>query len=302
MLFIITSKNDIFIDNLESKLKYDYTRINLDDFFNFNNEFYRKFKINSNDKNIVFFRKLYLPTKENYLKDLNIDFQSHCLKEFITSVIYELIAESSCINKILNPFELSKIKILKDATKLGFVVPITTITNSKKELEKFCIKNKITTLICKPSNEVFSTINNNVLYKQYTTEFDLSEIKIEKFGYSFFQEKIESVYEVKVVYYLKELFAVAFFQTKDKNVDVRKNIGNIKTCLINLPNKIKQSITKLIKIYNLDICTLDFIVNTRGEYVFLELNPSGEFENILINLNIDIYERLNMHLKYIYEN
>jgi D-alanine-D-alanine ligase-like ATP-grasp enzyme len=63
-----------------------------------------------------------------------------------------------------------------------------------------------------------------------------------------------------------------------------------------LPKKIEKKLKKIIKIKQLDSCSIDLIVTPENEFVFLEINPQGQFEWISYYCNYHIEKKIANHI------
>jgi len=177
------------------------------------------------------------------------------------------------------------------AIKYGFKTPASIITSSKKRLIEF--KSKYKDLVVKPISNVFMrTVGTDhlrgeikVFNQQYTDELP------NDFFPMLFQEKIDRDFEVRVFCFNNGLYAMAVIPNRTQNdiVDVREiNQKSIRQVPIGIPSEIKNKIIKILNALQLDTASFDFIVDTKGDFYFLELNPYGMLNNMDIDCNFPI--------------
>lgn len=156
-----------------------------------------------------------------------------------------------------------------------------------------------------PSNYITKAIHNGIYlwdfdetrrgYFSYTEE--LSEVLKSRdpnlpHVLSFVQEKVEKLYEVRTFFLDGEFHSVAIISQNDPQtaVDCRKYNEEMPNRNIpySLPVSIKSKLAELFHLLELNTGSVDLIRNNKGEYVFLEVNPSGMYGPIKKHANIDV--------------
>jgi ATP-GRASP peptide maturase of grasp-with-spasm system len=203
--------------------------------------------------------------------------------------------ETRC--KHLGNYELStpnKLLFLEQATKVGLSVPATLITSYKEELLNFKAIHK--NIITKPIQDVFSIRHEGYFYTSYTNE--VTDLEIEPTENTFFpalfQQKIDKKYELRVFYLAGNCYTMAIFsQTNDEaKLDFRINPKNIREVPFKLPNEIANKIQTLMQNLNLNTGSIDLIVTTNKEYIFLEINPVGQFGMVSFPCNYHLENKV----------
>ncbi len=181
----------------------------------------------------------------------------------------------------ISSLKIDKFAILKKAKKEGLSIPNSLITNSKKELLKFIEKND--EIITKPLYEIPHFIHDYGVSVFKTGKIDASEIIgfPETFFPSFFQQYVEKDIELRVFYIEKKFFPMAIFSQLDEQTKVDFRNYNSENPNRSVPYKLSKDIeNKLINLMeSLDLNTgsIDLIKGIDGKYVFLEVNPIGQF-------------------------
>lgn len=95
------------------------------------------------------------------------------------------------------------------------------------------------------------------------------------------QENIPKKYELRVFYLKERIFAMAIFSQNDDKTKVDfRNYNWSKPNRFtpySLPRKIEDKIKYFMKSMNLNCGSIDMIVDIEGRYIFLEVNPKGQF-------------------------
>jgi len=185
-----------------------------------------------------------------------------------------------------NDVYTNKLYNLMLAKKAGLSVPKSLITNSKIELFEF-----------------YNSCKQNIIYKSLDTGYmkDLSlnvEINLPTqlvelidfennsnyFFSTYFQENIEKKYEIRAFYLNRNIYATAIFSQNDEMTKQDFRNYNFKkpnrTPIIKLPKHILNSITVFMDSVSLNCGSLDLIFTKDNKFIFLEVNPVGQYEQV----------------------
>lgn len=186
-------------------------------------------------------------------------------------------------NWLGNPFNSSvnKLLSLKTAERAGLDIPETIITNDKNELLNFYYSHS--KIVIKPIRDSMPFYKDGKTYSLYTEILELETIdKTKEFFFPILaQENIEKDYELRIFYLDDEIFSMAIFSQGDikTEVDFRKyNFEKWNRCVpYNLPNQISEQIKTFMSKMEMNTGSIDMIVTKDKRYVFLEINPVGQF-------------------------
>ena len=137
-------------------------------------------------------------------------------------------------------------------------------------------------MIVKPMYEGVYDVQKSSAYISYTslvTEEDLSSIP-DTFPHALFQEKIEKRFELRVIYIAGRCYAVALFtqELEGATIDGRRcQPKDLRIVPYRLPDSIAQKLSHLMRLLDLQFGAIDLVVDSNGAYVFLEVNPVGQF-------------------------
>ncbi|PCI92537.1 MAG: hypothetical protein COB15_17485 [Flavobacteriales bacterium] len=190
--------------------------------------------------------------------------------------------EEKSISSFLNN-RVNKLEMLFKAEKFGIKIPNTIYTDSKKELECFFEDNKKGIITKAIENAGFYNEKEKQTFGEGTKIVEKSDIENspEYFCISKFQEKVEKLFEIRTMYYKQHFFSMAIISQQNsktqvdfRNYDEENPNRNIP---YQLPENIELKIIKLMKSLDLVTGSIDLILTTDNEYVFLEVNPFGQY-------------------------
>ncbi len=196
-------------------------------------------------------------------------------------------ADSLTRNK---PFQLER------ARQNGFKIPKSIISNNSGLVqEKTKDFNKA---VYKPLS-YFIVPPDRILYSSIMSQGEISEksANIEQ-APCIFQEYIDKDFELRITIVGGNIFPIKINSQINKatQFDWRKDQLNIEYELFELPKEIEKKLLKLHKEFKIFYGAYDFIVDLKGEYIFLEVNPAGQWlwmeEKLNLNISKSIAEAL----------
>lgn len=218
-------------------------------------------------------------------------------REFVESefraALWSLYTTIDCfwMNKPLQAvrlFEHNKLLQLKVASSVGLAVPETLISNDPGELIGFAEKlggviavKVICSRIFQESHLSWGIYTNKVLVnflKEHERDLVIAPIMA--------QEYVPKKFELRVTIVGANVFACAIHsQESEKTTDDWRHydFDNVPHESYQLPEEIKEKLLAFMNAADLSFGAIDMVVKPDGEFVFLEINPSGQFswiENI----------------------
>ena len=109
------------------------------------------------------------------------------------------------------------------------------------------------------------------------------------------QSKIDKNFDVRVSVFGENLFAhkIILKNKEFDNVDWRVyNPSNLEYKLIKIPDDIELKILKFMALLKLSYGAFDFIIDNKGNWIFIEINPSGQFAWLEIATGDELIEAL----------
>lgn len=173
---------------------------------------------------------------------------------------------------------------------------------SKSEFVKKLFTEKKIDFITKPiGGEGMHDFEKFTIYN-YSKKITLKKITSNIFFPSLIQNYIEKKYELRIFYLDEKFYTMAILsQSDDKTkVDFRnynKDIPN-RTIPFKLPENMEVKIDLLMKKLNLNTGSIDMIVTPKNEFVFLEVNPVGQFGMTSYPCNYNLEEIVANYLRY----
>lgn len=203
--------------------------------------------------------------------------RTHLLYEFktLTQFFYSEISKK-CLGN-LTQYPLNKLQQLKNAVACGLHIPSTLIRNNRRDLLEH-VEDPNSFLISK-------SIQENVLIQDSDiNHFDLKAHLIqpatvpERFFPSLFQEQIKKEKEIRAFYLAGKFYALAMLQSnvQQEIVDYRVIPDKLRYGRYKLPVEIENKLDQLMKRLNLNTGSIDLIKDEKGDYYFLEVNPTGQ--------------------------
>ena len=292
---LITNKEDITTDFIVQELllsKTAFYRFNTDELgksifvqFDFDNSVFEL-----QDERLQ--RTINLSTvKSVYFRRPEIDFDSKELTEgeasfvyaelsYMLEGLYRILEKSFWINKVWSIRQAeNKIYQLQLAKEIGFEIPRSLITSLPgKALEFYELANKAT--IIKPirSGLVEGQEEEGVIF---TSRIELNENNTERVASCpvYLQELVSKQADVRVTVVGDQLFPtrIESQDTEEAKVDWRKARHPLPHTAIELPPAIREKCLTLTGKLDLTFGAIDFILDERENFVFLEINPNGQW-------------------------
>lgn len=235
--------------------------------------------------------------------DSNVFFgASHLFKE-LQGVTKFLLSSLSSAKWLSDPKNAApnKLVVLKMASEVGLDVPDTLITADVDELRQFIEKHGA--VITKPIGDMLLVSFDDRQFGTYTAVID-DEFATEHSRYaafpSLYQEKLEKRYEIRTFYLDGECYSMAMFtqQKVATQSDFRKYCYEDPNREVpyQLPASIEAAIRKLMNDLGLDTGSIDIVRTTDGRYVFLEVNPVGQFGMVSVPCNYHLERKVAKYL------
>lgn len=189
----------------------------------------------------------------------------------------------------------NKIYQLQKAAELGFVIPNTVITSDPLCVRRFYEDNSRDIVV-----KLFasSPILNRVIYTNVVTQQHMDRIDTVRKSPSIFQARIKKAYELRITVVGHKIFPVKIHSQEDEetSLDWRKkpklNDFTVRMEPTTIPPHIEQQIFLLMRAMNLRFGCIDMIVTPDDQYVFLEINPNGQWYFVQLKTGVQIAEAI----------
>jgi ATP-GRASP peptide maturase of grasp-with-spasm system len=179
-------------------------------------------------------------------------------------------------------------------------VPDYLITTSKNALRSFLEKHEgvITKVIHMP----LFFINEGIMAPTYTITVGPEDLEYlpEHFSESLFQSMVPKRYEIRTFYLDGDTYSMAIFSQNDDQTKVDFRRYNRDKPNRNVPYKlpaaVKAQLAGIMDHLQLRSGSFDIIMTPEGQYVFLEVNPVGQFGMTSIPCNYYLEEKIAKYL------
>jgi glutathione synthase/RimK-type ligase-like ATP-grasp enzyme len=182
--------------------------------------------------------------------------------------------------RIINPVEKEvtadkKPVQLATAARIGLKVPQTLITNDPEQVERFWESSRTGKLIFKVLTPPLSSLAETRRFKPEHRP----KLRSLVHAPAIFQEELEKAYDLRVTVVGTEIFS-AWIEVQNLAGKAFPDwrLDAMATChAYELPTEVEHLIRVFMDELGLYYGAIDLILTTRGEYFFLEVNPTGQF-------------------------
>lgn len=251
-----------------------------------------------------YFREIGSDRIKKYKKLMKRQINSYLSEEQITlnNFIYEHLLSNGNWKVLGNPMVMNtrKLSVLRMASRLGLNIPRTLITTKRSDLINFINENE--EVITKGIQDNFTPFTVGTPYTCWTEVIDMetAETFQPEFFPSLFQEKIEKLFEIRIFYLDGQFYSIAIFsqESAKTQVDFRNydfEMPNRKAA-IDLPESLKKQLSALLQELQLNTASLDLIYTKSQEFVFLEINPVGQYDMVGKYMNFQLDKKIALWL------
>lgn len=261
-------------------------------------------RINMNEISGSFVRHGFIKYKSTYSSNRfndhhvikkNMEIESNSLIDYIQNSLQN----KPYIGRVRNQ-DVNKLQCLTLAKQVGLEIPDTLVTDNLRELISF--RNKVGPVISKSLQNVVALVHDDLPHLNYTSEISQDDLEIipKLFYPSLFQNKIDKEFELRIFYLDGEFYSMAILSQNDPQTSVDfRNYNLIKpnrNVPYQLPHDISMRIDSLMKKLGQQTGSIDMIVTADGKYIFLEINPVGQFGMVSYPCNYNLSKRMAEYL------
>lgn len=171
------------------------------------------------------------------------------------------------------------------AKELGFKIPQTIISNSQKLTKTFINQINDTIAVkalCMPHVPIPNSEKEAlILYTKKKEREELRPLLVNiRNCPTVFQEYVEKEFELRITVVGNQIFPCAIYSQYSERTreDWRRyDLPNTPHKVHELPQDIQMKCLKLVQELDLVFGCIDMIVTPKGEYIFLEINPNGQW-------------------------
>jgi ATP-GRASP peptide maturase of grasp-with-spasm system len=230
-------------------------------------------------------------------KSINIQLRHESI---ILSELINRELQKKSLNSEFNN-SLNKLEVISLCERYGIKTPETIITSKKENLVNF--KNRYTTIITKNFTPGVFVKTESV--SMYSTTMLVTDEMIDGLAENFypmlFQELIEKSFEIRSFYLNGKFYSSAIFSQNDEKTKLDFRNYNFekpnRTPPFKIPDEIENKLINLMNAINLNSGSIDLIVTPEGNFIFLEVNPIGQFYQVSHPCNYNIEKQIALFLK-----
>ncbi len=181
------------------------------------------------------------------------------------------------------------------ARRIGLAMPATLITSDPDKVRKFYGDNGGDVVV---KLFAMSPVLNKVVYTNRVTLEHMKQVESVRRSPSIFQARVEKEYELRITVVGNELFPVKILSQRDEEtaLDWRRkpklNDFEVRMEPTDLPRDIQERIHSFMDAVGLRFGCIDMIVTPKHEYVFLEVNPSGQWYFVQVRTHLKIAQAI----------
>jgi hypothetical protein len=234
------------------------------------------------DLHSVWFRRPENPVPHPEITDpVMRDYLEEECKTFMNDVWHSL--DCLCVPALPNVLRRAEFKAsqLKVAGELGFELPPTLFTNSPEEFLEFYRRHN-GNIVSKLASKAFYSVTGATFnrYTQVVSKRDVGYAGLVRYGPVIFQAYVPKRVELRVTVVGKELFTVEIHSQESNHTrhDWRRYDFFATPYLPHeLPREVGQLCVELVERLGLCYGAIDLVLTPDGRYVFLEINPNGQY-------------------------
>lgn len=182
---------------------------------------------------------------------------------------------------------------LVEASKAGLLTPFTLISNDPARAQEFVDGLRATECAIKPLMAIGVTDEQGYRLPLTTTLPPGHPLDSVALAPNMFQPYVDKAFELRCVVIGDNVFAAKLdsqasevTRTDWRAADWRGN--GVQQQVFDLPADVRAAILRLMDHFELNFASLDMIVTPTGEFVFLELNPNGQWLWLELDLGLPL--------------
>ncbi len=159
------------------------------------------------------------------------------------------------------------------APAMGLRVPETCMTSDADEARAFVARHGLGRVVYK----IFAATHQVWRETRVLSGDDLGQLDRLSLAPVIFQELVPGVADIRVTVVGEKMFALAIDGDARGDVDFRLRMRSAGSRAVGIPDDVAAGLRRLMDHLGLVYGGADFRLTPEGEYVFLEVNPAGEF-------------------------
>lgn len=261
-------------------------------------------EINLDSVRSIWFRRHRLPVMPPEVAAHDAEY---CLREsdwFLKGALYSRTASSPPVRWMSPPANIqlaeSKIYQLTVASSHGLAVPDTLVSNDAGRIRRF-FEEKGGEIVAKPLRLGYFDYGDHQtgVFTSRVALDDLSEDAPLRMAPVIYQEMIPKLFDIRITVVGQRVFAAAIDSQSEPSATLdwrRTENEDLPHSTHELPGPVQKACLSYMSALGLDFGALDFVLTPQSEYVFLEVNPNGQWVWIEEKLGFPISEAIATRL------
>ncbi len=297
MILVVTNRQDYTADFLLLEMRQrrvDYIRFNTEDFpqrvkviWQLNNSgldgyfLFPKARISFSEITSIWYRRPVSPIPSPKIQDtvaygFAVVESQAALDNIWRSLNCFWVSDPDCLRKA--EYKLYQLKV---ASQIGFQISPTLVTNDSGRVGSF-YEDCNRMMVYKPlkNSKLLHDDSVSLIYTNFLEPSLMKQVQNVQLAPSLFQEYVPKEIEIRATVIGTKVFAVGIHSQdhEDSRHDWRRvDPQHLHHSLHQLPTDIEDKCVTLVKTMGLEFGAIDLIMTPRGEYVFLEINPNGQW-------------------------
>jgi glutathione synthase/RimK-type ligase-like ATP-grasp enzyme len=191
-----------------------------------------------------------------------------------TTGLWQTLDAAWINNPALDQIAQRKAYQLKIAQEVGLRIPATLITNDPAEARRFVDGRGYREIVYKS----FSSTEEEWRETRLLREDEFYLLDHVRHAPVIFQHYVDARYDLRITAVGEHMFPAAIHsQETAYKVDSRIDIGSAKVERVEIPDEVEERLRELKRRLGLVYGAIDMRLTPTGDYVFLEINPAGQF-------------------------
>lgn len=240
----------------------------------------------------IWFRRLRTPSPPaNMAKGVH----EYCINEARAALVGSLLGVRSRV--MSHPHVIwraeHKVEQLRLASKIGLKIPRTTVTNDPEEV-KLAYNRSGGRLVVKPVRRGYVCLDQDderAVYTSLVEEEHLERVASAQMAPAIYQHLVDKSCDVRATFVDGDLFVAEIDSQRDVDAKLdwrRTSDPDLPHRPATLPDRLETSIQRLMASLDLRFGAIDFVLTPDGDYLFLEVNPNGQWLWLDDQLNFGI--------------
>ena len=168
---------------------------------------------------------------------------------------------------------------LAAAQQLGLRTPRTLLTNDPSAARAFYETCRGQVVLKAVSRGAIEEEARRFIYTSQVQPDHLAALEGVRATAHLFQEYLPKRFDLRIVVIGRQVFAAEIHSQHSERtrLDFRRGYSDLTYAVHALPQEIEAKALALVCLFGLQFSSMDFLLTPEGDYVFLDLNPNGQF-------------------------